>query len=241
MKKKTVLITGITGGIGSSIAMLFAEKSWDIVGQYFSSKEKADTLAKSIEKFDINLKLLQADFTQESDIKAFLSKLTMPITSLINNSGSYYVMKHFSELTFKELNCAFMINTFVPILLTSKIFLNMKKNGFGRIVNISSIASKYGGSSHSMHYGCAKRALEGITKTLAREGAEYNILINTIRPGVINTEAHKKFKKDMKARISLIPMKRKGSPNDIAKMAYYLGSEENDFITNEIVTISGGE
>jgi 3-oxoacyl-[acyl-carrier protein] reductase len=241
MNKRTVLITGATGGIGSNIAKLFAEKGWNVVGQYCSSKEKANTLVGSLKKYDINLKLLQADFTQESDINAFLSKLTMPIDSLINNSGSYYVMKHFSELNLEELNCAFMINTFVPILLTSKIFLNMKKNGFGRIVNISSIASKYGGSSHSMHYGCAKRALEGITKTLARKGAEYDVLVNTIRPGVINTAAHEKFKKDMKARISLIPMKRKGSPKDIAKMAYYLGSEENNFITNEIVTISGGE
>jgi len=241
MRKRTVLITGVTGGIGSNIAMLFAERGWNIVGQYCSSKEKAGTLVGSMEKYDINLKLLRADFTKEPDVQAFLSKLTMPIDSLINNSGSYYVMKHFSELTLEELNCAFMINTFVPMLLTSKIFLNMKKKGFGRIVNISSIASKYGGSSHSMHYGCAKRALEGITKTLAREGAEHNVLVNTIRPGVIDTEAHGKFKKDMEARVSLIPLKRKGSPRDIAKMAYYLGSEENDFITNEIVTISGGE
>ena len=235
------MITGVTGGIGSNIATLFAERGWNIVGQYCSSKEKACALASLMEKYDINLKLLRADFTQELKVKAFLSKLTMPIDSLINNSGSYYVMKHFSKLTMKEINCAFMINTFVPMLLTSKIFLNMKKKGFGRIVNISSIASKYGGSTHSMHYGCAKRALEGITKTLAREGAEHNVLVNTVRPGVIDTEAHEKFKKNMEARVSLIPLKRKGSPKDIAKMAYYLGSEENNFITNEIITISGGE
>jgi NAD(P)-dependent dehydrogenase (short-subunit alcohol dehydrogenase family) len=241
MSKRTVLITGVTGGIGSNIAMLFAERGWNIVGQYCSSEEKAGQLVGSMEKYDINLKLLRADFTQKPDIKAFLSKLTMPIDSLINNSGSYYVMKHFSKLTMEELNRAFMINTFVPMLLTSKIFLSMKRKRFGRIVNISSIAAKYGGSSCSVHYGCAKRALEGITKTLSREGAEHNVLVNTIRPGVINTEAHEKFKKDMKARVSLIPMKKKGSPKDIAKMAYYLGSEENDFITNEIVTISGGE
>ncbi len=241
MGKRTVLITGITGGIGSNIALLFAAKGWNVIGQYCSSKEKASTLANSIEKHDVNLKLLHADFTKEQDVRSLLAELTMPIDTLINNSGSYYIMKHFSELTLDELNCAFMINAFVPLLLASRIFLNMKENNFGRIVNISSIASKYGGSSHSMHYGCAKRALEGITKTLAREGAEHNVLVNTIRPGVIDTEAHEKFKKDMEARISLIPLRRKGSPKDIAKMAYYLGSEENDFITNEVVTISGGE
>jgi 3-oxoacyl-[acyl-carrier protein] reductase len=241
MRKKTALITGITGGIGSNIAMLFAEKGWNIVGQYRSSKEKADTLVGAIGKYDINLKMFCADFTQERDIHAFLSKFTMPIDSLINNSGSYYVMKHFSELTLNDLKYAFMINTFVPMLLTSKLFLKMKQNNFGRIVNISSIASKYGGSSNSMHYGCSKRALEGITKTLAREGAEHNVLVNTIRPGVIDTKAHEKFKKDMEKRISLIPMKKIGSPKEIAQMTYYLGSEENNFITNETITISGGE
>lgn len=241
MPNRTVLITGITGGIGSNSAMLFAEKGWNIVGQYCSSEEKADALAGLMKKYNVSLKLIRADFTLETDIHTFLSKLNMPIDSLINDAGSYHVMKHFSELTLNELNCAFMINTFTPILLTSKLFLNMQNKRFGRIVNISSIASKYGGSSHSMHYGCAKRALEGITKTLAREGAEYNVLVNTIRPGVIDTEAHEKFKKNMEARVSLIPMKKKGTPEDIAKMAYYLGSEENNFITSEIITIAGGE
>ena len=92
-----------------------------------------------------------------------------------------------------------------------------------------------------MHYGCSKRALEGITKTLAKEGAAYNVLINTIRPGVIDTEFHKKFPKDMKSRIEMIPMKKMGTPDDAAYMIYYLGSEENRFITNEIIAVAGGE
>ena len=92
-----------------------------------------------------------------------------------------------------------------------------------------------------MHYGCSKLALEGMTKTLAREGAEYNVLVNTIRPGVIDTEFHKKFSKDMLKRISMVPMKKTGRPEDVADLVFYLGSNKNNYITNEIVTISGGE
>jgi NAD(P)-dependent dehydrogenase (short-subunit alcohol dehydrogenase family) len=80
-----------------------------------------------------------------------------------------------------------------------------------------------------------------MSKTLAKEGTKYNILVNTIRPGVIETDFHKKFPKDMKRRIGQIPLKKMGQPDDIADIAYYLGSEKNSFITNEIITISGGE
>lgn len=111
----------------------------------------------------------------------------------------------------------------------------------GRIVNISSIVAKYGGSANSLAYGCSKRALEGLTKILAREGAGYNILVNTIRPGVIDTVFHRKFPKDMDKRIAMIPVKRMGRPMDVAGMVYFLGSEKNNFITNQVVTVSGGE
>ncbi|MFA5256470.1 MAG: SDR family oxidoreductase, partial [Candidatus Omnitrophota bacterium] len=128
-----------------------------------------------------------------------------------------------------------------PIRITSAVFAAMKKNMFGRIVNISSIAAKYGGSSRSMHYGCSKLALEGLTRTIAREGVAFNILANTVRPGVIDTDFHKKFPKDMKARISMIPMKRMGRPEEVADLIYYLGSGKNSFVTNETIAIAGGE
>ena len=163
------------------------------------------------------------------------------VDSIVNNAGTYAASKYFSKLTIHDLTDTFMINTFAPILLTSRIFMQMKKRRFGRIVNISSVAAKYGGSSRSMHYGSSKLALEGLTKTLAREGAEYNVFVNTIRPGVIDTELHKRFPRDMKKRIGMIPVKRIGKPEDIADVAYYLGSDKNNFITNETVTIAGGE
>ncbi|MDD5437464.1 MAG: SDR family NAD(P)-dependent oxidoreductase, partial [Candidatus Omnitrophica bacterium] len=148
---------------------------------------------------------------------------------------------YFGDLTLADIEKTFAVNVFAPMLIAGKIFQDMKKKRYGRIVNISSIAAKYGGSSSSMHYGCSKSAMESITKTMAKEGARYNILVNTIRPGFIDTDFHKKFPKDTLKRIAMVPLKKMGTPADIAEMVYYLGSNTNNFITNEIVTVSGGE
>lgn len=240
--KKTVLVTGATSGIGYEISKKFAMENWNVLCHYHSNEEKAQELKEVIVRQGVECYLLKADLSEEREIKNFAGNLKeFKIDSLINNAGTYMVSKHFSELTIDDMSKTFMVNVFAPMLLTSVIFMSMKERGFGRIVNISSIAAKYGGSSYSMHYGCSKRALEGITKTLAKEGAEYNVLVNTISPGVIDTEFHKKFPKDMSKRVQMIPLKRMGMTKDVADMAYYLGSDVNKFITNEIIAVAGGE
>lgn len=240
--KKTVLITGITGDIGSAIARQFAQQGWNILGQYHSSKSKAQELKRTLEEFDAACSLFQADFLSKLQLAKFISQIRkQKIHSLVNNAGGYVAKKHFEELTLENLADTFTMNAFAPILITTSLFAQMRRRKFGRVVNISSIAAKYGGSVYSMHYGCAKRALEGLTKTMAREGAKENVLVNTIRPGIIDTELHKKFPKNMKKRIGLIPMKKMGKPEDIARMAFYLGSDQNEFMTNEIIAVAGGE
>ena len=240
--KKTILITGITGDIGYAIALQFAREGWNILGQYHSSQRKMQELKRVIEKLNVKCAFFQADFFSRIQLANFINNIKKyKIHSLVNNAGGYVVKKHFEKLTTENLTDTFMMNTFAPVLITANLFAQMQKRKYGRIVNISSIAAKYGGSSYSMHYGCSKRALEGLTKTLAREGAKDNILVNTIRPGVIDTALHKKFPKDMKKRIRLIPLQKMGKPGDIAKMVFYLASDQNEFITNEIVTVAGGE
>jgi NAD(P)-dependent dehydrogenase (short-subunit alcohol dehydrogenase family) len=239
---RTVLITGGTSDIGREIAMVFARNGWNVLIHYRSLRKKAEEIADLIKEFKRECTLVKTDFTSEKQIRSLIDKLdNFRIDSLVNNAGTYIESKHYSELGLDLMLKTFMVNTFAPLFLSAALLDKMKQRRFGRIVNISSIAAKYGGSSYSLHYGASKRALEGLTKTLAREGAQDNVLVNTIRPGVIDTGFHKSFPKNMDKRIDMIPLKKMGTPQDVAEMVYLLGSEQNHFITNETITIAGGE
>jgi len=239
---RTVLITGGASGIGRTISTTYALNGWNVICHYFSSHEKAEGLKNEIHNIGQQCKLIHADLTSSQAIEKLIQKIApIQIDVLINNAGTYVAQKHFCNLTYADLLDTFTLNTFAPTLLSSFVFEKMKKTNFGRIINISSIAAKYGGSAHSIHYGCSKRALEGLTKTLAREGAQHNILVNTVRPGVIDTDFHKKYPKDMNKRIGMILLKRMGTSEEVAEVTYFLGSEKNTFITNEIIAVSGGE
>ena len=238
---RTVLITGATSGIGFEIAMEFARHGWNVAA-HCRSDSRTEELKAACRLCNIHCHVFGANLSSEEQVRNLLKEAdNYQIDSLVNNAGSYGVNKHFSELTSDDITYAFAVNVVAPILLSAHLFTGMKERRFGRIVNISSIAAKYGGSSHSLHYGCSKRALEGLTKTLAREGAAHNVLVNTIRPGVIDTPFHQKFQKDLRKRVALIPVGRMGLPRDISTVAYYLGSEENDFLTSETIAIAGGE
>jgi len=244
MKKaqRVVLVTGASGGIGSEIARTFLSKGWNGIFHYCSSNKNLESLKKLSLKYGVKAIFLKADFAKKRELSGFIDKIKhLRVDSLINNAGSYVASKYFSDLNISDIEKTFFINAFAPILISSAVFKQMETRHFGRIVNISSIAAKYGGSVYSLHYGCSKLALEGITKTLSREGAKCGILINTIRPGVINTGFHEKFPKDMKKRKAIIPLKRLGEPKDVAKLVYFLASEENEYITNEDIAVSGGE
>ena len=234
---KTILITGASGGIGRKIAILFADKGWNILCHYNSSQDSIEDLNRYFVKNNIKCSFLKCDFSDKYQFNDFIEKINkFKIDSLVNNVGV-----SINSNKMEDIIRLFTINVFSAMVLTSKIFEKMKKNKFGRIVNISSIGAKYGSSVSSMSYGCSKLAIEGITKTFAREGAAYNVFVNTVRPGVIDTDFHKNSLKNMKERISLIPINRMGKAEDVAKIVYAIGSEENDFITNETIAISGGE
>ena len=240
--KHTVLVTGASSGIGSACAIRFAQNGYRVICHYNSENKNIDELRNNLKKYRADTVFIKADFTSQKQLLKFVKEIKgLKIDILINNAGTYTVRKHFTGLSLPDLEKTFMVNVYAPALITSALFNYMKKIKFGRVVNISSIAAKYGGSNESMHYGCSKRALEGITKTMAREGAEFNVYANTIRPGVIDTDFHIKFPKNMPKRIGKIPVKKMGKPSDVADMAFYLGSEKNNFMTNQVVTVSGGE
>ena len=135
------------------------------------------------------------------------------------------------------------INTIIPMFVLRHILKKMVKKKYGRIVNGSSIGVKFGGGENSFNYSLSKHLLEFIPNTL-RKLASKNIIINNIRIGVTDTKIHKKLKRNksfLKKRISLIPTGRLASKKEIAEYIYMLLNEKNSFMTNQTLTVSGGE
>ena len=245
IKCKRVLITGASTGIGASIAELFSYYGAIIGIHYRQSEEEAKNLLNTIKDRGGEAMLFKGDLLEKSIRTTLIHSFVDAfggIEVLVNNAGGIYGYLHFLELNEEHWDDTFTLNVKAPFFLAKQAFSFMKDHGGGKIINISSISAKYGGSPQSLHYGAAKAALDAITLGLARAGAPYNILVNSIRGGFVDTKFHKRIgRSGIEERIKLIPLKRAGKPLDIARLALFLASEAGDYITGEIFTVAGGD
>lgn len=245
LKGKKTLITGASSGIGECAAELFTRHGAVVGIHYHTGKTAAEMLVRKIKKNGGDAFALEADLLDFPSVKSLIPTFLGTaggIDILINNAGGPQGHETFLMMDPELWNATLMLNLTAPSFLAKDSFVHMKEHNGGRIINISSIAAKYGGSESSVHYGAAKRGLEAVTKSLARMGAPHNILVNAIRPGVIATPAHKKIgRSSLDDRIKKIPMQRAGIPLDIARMCAYLGSECGNYITGQIYDIAGGD
>ena len=246
LKGKNVLITGAATGIGSSIAQVFSQCGANIGLHFNRSVDEAKRLEKKLGT-NGKVKLFASDLTDfqkvQSLVENFLKEFKT-IDVLINNAGGVLGVKNFLELNEQDWDKTFALNVKSAFFLSREAFKKMKEVKKGKIINISSVAAKFGGSDISLHYGAAKAGLESLTVGFSRYGAPYNILVNCIRGGFINTDFHKKMGRsdsDIEKRIQMIPLKRAGQPEDIASMAAYLASSCGDFITGQIISVTGGD
>ncbi len=241
---KRVLITGASGGIGSSMAHLFAECGAVIGVHHNQSENEVAQIVRDIEKKGGRGAPFQADLTADSteDIVCSFIKMFGGIDVLVNNAGAVIGSKDILDLDEESWDKTFRLNARAPFFLAQSAFKHMKDHRGGKIINISSISVKYGGSAQTLHYGAAKSALETVTLGLSKAGAKHNILVNTVRGGFIDTPMHQKLgRTNIEKRIEMIPLKRAGTPQDVAGMVLFLASEAGDFITGETFTVAGGD
>lgn len=237
LSKKVVLVTGGSGGIGSSIVNRLYNDGYIVALQYSSNKQNAERVKNNRENIHLFCcNFLSEELTLIDDVVTQLGR----IDCFINCAG-ILADKSIFDLNAKDFDTHFAINARAPYLLSAKAFEYMKRQNYGRIINISSIAVKYGmGRGQGVQYAGSKAALEALTTGLSRIGAEHNVLVNTIRPGVIET-GMQKGRTDLRQRIEMIPVKRMGTSQEIAEMVAYLCSDKANFITGETFTIAGGE
>ena len=240
-----VLITGASGGIGQEIAKTFGNFGASVGVHYNHNKKDALEVVKDIISSGGLASAFAKDLLDVSDLSNLIQDFVNEykgIDVLINNAGANIGNYHFLEIDPQFLTDTINLNYIAPFLLSREAFKFMKDSGGGRIINISSISAKFGGSLQSMHYAAAKSALESLTISLSKAGAEHNILVNTIRPGIIDTSFHNKApKNNMEERIDLIPLKKMGTPEDIAQMVLFLTSSASNYITGQVFSVSGGE
>ena len=234
MKNGNVFISGASKGIGKTIAYNFAKNNYTVVGtsrQEFEFDNKLENL--------IPIKL---DVTSRDDIKACFDDLNdrglLP-NILINNAG---ITSDQLFLRMKDSDWDNVIDTNLNgVFNLSKIFIkNMVKNRNGRIINISSISGLMGNPGQ-VNYSSSKAALNGFTKSLAKELGSRNITVNSVAPGFIETDMTSFLDETAKKNvIETIPLKRLGRPEDVAELVLFLASEEASYITGQTISIDGG-
>lgn len=240
IKDKRILITGGSSGIGlATVKMLLKYKPKLGIGCY-DSCDDIRHLASD------NVVILDGDLTNEFFSKGMVKEFIKHfggIDILINNAGTID-SKNFLELEVEDFQRMQKLNMLAPYFLMREAFKYMKANGGGKIINISSISVKYGGSEDTMHYAVSKIGIECMTTRFYKSGINHNILVNCIRPGYTDTPIHVKrgrTKKEDITRRKMIPLKRAGKPEEIGGLILYLCSDYGNFTAGEIITIGGGD
>ena len=235
--KKLVLITGSSTGIGFSALKKFVDNKHNVLAHYFEETEAFTNYVES----NKNVTKIYSDFGDDQSLNDFLKTISTynDFLALVNCAGCFDFSKRENE-RINEARKVFQINTIAATLIAEEIFNKMKVQKMGNIINISSIGVKFGSNVQNVFYGASKSALESVTRSFSRAGAPFNVLVNTLRPGVTDTEFYQKIGKDLTNRVKLIPMKRAARANEIAEMIYFL-AVKNTFISGEIISVSGGE
>ena len=241
-KKKTVIITGASRGIGKTMAIAFALKGYNVLINYNHSKVEAIKLYKKLQDKKLSVKIYQADISKRKEADEMIDfsiKHFNGIDVLINNAGISQT-KLFTDISENEWDNMININLKGVFNCTQSVLRYMLREKKGKIINISSIWGMVGASCE-VHYSAAKAGIIGLTKALAKELGPSNIQVNCIAPGVIKTEMLDEFSLDeINDLKNEIPLGRLGKPKDIAACALFLASSASDYITGQIISPNGG-
>ncbi|MDP3150958.1 MAG: 3-oxoacyl-ACP reductase family protein [Ignavibacteria bacterium] len=242
LQNKIVFITGGSRGIGAACVKLFHQAGAIVV---FSFKENETAAINLVDTFESNKPVsVQLDLSSEDDIvekvKSVLNKFDR-IDILVNNAG-IWKFGEADKMSLTDWNETIQINLTSTFIVTREIIPSMKKNKFGRIINISSTAGQRGEPFYS-HYAASKGGIISYTKSLAAELGKYNITTNCVAPGWVDTDmvAGVFFDEDYKKEVeNIIPVQRIAKPEDIAGPVLFLASDLARHINGEILNVNGG-
>lgn len=241
---KVAIVTGASKGIGASIALHLAEQGAAVVVNYSSSGEGAARVVGEITGNGGKAIAVQADLAKEADVRRLFAetkKAFGKLDILINNAGVYEFLP-LNDVTPEHFHRMFNLNVLGLILASQEAARHFGPAG-GSIVNISSIAATSAPATTSV-YSATKAAVDAVTRSLAQELGPRNIRVNSINPGMVDTEGVRSLgihESDFRRQVeSQTPLGRIGRPQDIAPAAVFLASDDSSWITGETLYISGG-
>ena len=241
---KVAVVTGASKGIGAAIAVSLAAEGASVVVNYASSKAGADKVVAAITSAGGKAIAVQADVSKSADISRLFSetkKAFGKVDVLVNNAG-VYEFGSLENVTEEHFHKQFNLNVLGLLLTTQEAVKHFPTTG-GSIVNISSVVGRHPVAGASV-YSATKGAVDAITKSLAKELGPKQIRVNSLNPGMIETEglhtagfAESDFRKHLEATT---PLGRIGQPEDTAKVAVFLASDDSGWVTGETLLVSGG-
>ncbi len=242
LENKIALITGASRGIGKGIALVFAKHGANVAFTYNASTEAAIELEKELQSFGVKAKGYQSDaskYNQAHQLVEDVLKDFGSIDILINNAGitKDNLLMRISEEDFDkviEVNLKSVFN------LTKAVIKPMMKQRSGSIINMSSVVGVKGNAGQT-NYAASKAGILGFTKSVALELGSRNIRCNAVAPGFIETEMTAKLDENtVKGWRDAIPLKRGGTPEDVANTCVFLASEMSAYITGQTINVDGG-
>ena len=239
---KVAMITGATRGIGKQIALTLANESYNIVLNYRTENDELKQLKNEIESKKVKCLTVQGDVTNFEDCKQMIESAIKEfgkVDVLVNNAGitKDMLLARMKEEDFKQVIDVNLVGTFN---MTKNVISYMMKARSGRIINISSVVG-IAGNAGQTNYSASKAGIIGFTKSLAKEVASRNILVNAVAPGFIETNMTDVLKQEVKDEIAKnIPLKRMGTPQDVANVVKFLASEDSSYITGQVISVDGG-
>lgn len=241
---KVAVVTGASKGIGAAIAEHLAEAGASVVVNYATSKSGADAVVKRITEKGGKAIAVQADVSKKEDIERLFSETKSAyghIDILVNNAG-VYEFSPLEAITPEHFHKHFDLNVLGLLLTTQEAVKHLNGNG-GSIINLSSLVSQSPVPQGSV-YSATKAAVDAITVALAQELGPRKIRVNSINPGMVETEgvhaagfAEGEFRKAIEART---PLGRIGQPDEIARAAVFFASDDSAWVTGETLALSGG-
>lgn len=240
---KTAIITGSSNGIGKGIALLFGREGANVIVNYSKSESKALEVVSEIERSGSRTMAVKADVSKVEDVKKLIGTCLDSfgrIDILVNNAG-ILSFGQIEEISDEVLKRVFEVNVFGTFYCCREVVPVMKKQNYGKIVNISSISGQRGDNTTSPVYGASKGAMSVLTKSLARQLGPFGINVNAVAPHAVITPMMDYWDDAKRKQVAQsLPVRRLGTPEDVAVATLFLSQDESNFITGQIINVNGG-